>query len=92
MAFLDRIKKEITVNGRSYYPSLYLNLWGNWTISYKSLDGKETFCAVCVEPNNTPIEIKDTEQCIINSRIGNAKTGSDALDMLYRYFTENNIN
>jgi hypothetical protein len=91
MGFLNKIKKVIEVNDKSYYPYIYLNAWNNWTIAYKSLNN-EYFCSVCVEPDNEPVYIEDTIGCAINSGCGNAKTPEDAIDMINKYFEIKKIN
>ena len=81
---MDKLKKVVIVNDVAYYHNIYLNALGNWTIAYKSLN-KEYLCSVCVEPDNEPVNIEDTLNCVINSGIGNARTFDDAIDMINNY-------
>lgn len=81
---MDKLKKVVTANDVAYYPNIYLNAWGNWTIAYISLSRKY-LCSVCVEPDNEPVTIEDTLNCSLNSGIGNARTFDDAIDMINNY-------
>jgi hypothetical protein len=81
---MDKLKKIVSVNGVDYYPNVYLNAWGNWTIAYISLNRKY-LCSVCVEPDNEPVNIEDTLDCSLNSGVGNARTFDDAIDMINNY-------
>ena len=81
---IENLKKVISVNNVDYYPNIYLNAWGNWTIAYKSLN-KDYLCSVCVEPDNESVNIEDTLNCAINSGVGNARTFDDAIDMINNY-------
>lgn len=81
---IEKLKKTVVVNDVSYFPNIYLNAWGNWTIAYKSLN-KNYLCSVCIEPDNEPVNIADTLNCAINSGIGNARTFDDAVDMINNY-------
>jgi hypothetical protein len=38
-----------------------------------------------MEPENDPIEIEDTLDCILNSGIGNDRNIDDAIDMIMNY-------
>lgn len=81
---IENLKKDVLVNDVNYFPNIYLNAWGNWTIAYISLNRKY-LCSVCVEPDNEPVNIEDTLNCAINSGIGNARTFDDAIDMINNY-------
>lgn len=81
---IEQLKKSVLVNDVNYFPNIYLNAWGNWTIAYISLNRKY-LCSVCVEPDNEPVNIEDTLNCSINSGIGNARTFDDAIDMINNY-------
>lgn len=81
---IENLKKVVSVNNVDYYPNIYLNAWGNWTISYMSLNRKY-LCSVCVEPENEPVDIGDVPINSINAGIGNARTPDDAIDMINNY-------
>jgi hypothetical protein len=84
MDLLNKLNKMVVADGIMYLPYIYLNAWNNWTISYKSLNDNY-LCSVCIEPENDPIEIEDTLDCVLNSGIGNARNIDDAIDMIMNY-------
>jgi hypothetical protein len=86
---IENLKKVVSVNNVDYYPNIYPNAWGNWTIAYISINcislSKKYLCSVCIEPDNEPVNIEDTLNCAINSGVGNARTFDDAIDMINNY-------
>lgn len=81
---IENLKKVISVNNINYFPNIYLNAWGNWTIAYKSLN-KHYLCSVVIEPENKPVDIMDVPANSLNAGIGNARTFDDAIDMIINY-------
>mgnify|MGYP006370464775 CR=1 FL=1 len=83
---IETLVKEITVLDKVYTPQIYLTGWARWCVAYVNITNPlDTLCSVVVEPENEPVEIEDTLDCVFNAGIGNARNIDDAIDMIMNY-------
>lgn len=88
---IELLPKDIYYKDDLYQVRMWVTAFGRLCIGYRMTFGTNhsVLFSVCVEPENTSIDIKEPGSGWMNEGIGNTRTLDYACDMLQNYINKN---